>query len=178
MPTYATADQIINAAAQELGLPPVSLSSAANDATGFQMLGLLNALGDELVRMKDWQFLEQIMEFTGDGTTTTFPLPDDYGRQINQTQWATKDNRPMRGPDSASVWSWSQYGIVSVGVYYRYRIISTPLACAVCAWRGRLAAGPAHSARGRRRRKSPLAARRAAARALGVPAASEAPTGP
>jgi len=123
MPTYATADQIINAAAQELGLPPVSLSSAANDATGFQMLGLLNALGDELVRMKDWQFLEQIMEFTGDGTTTTFPLPDDYGRQINQTQWATKDNRPMRGPDSASVWSWSQYGIVSVGVYYRYRII-------------------------------------------------------
>jgi len=97
MPTYATADQIINAAAQELGLPPVSLSSAANDATGFQMLGLLNALGDELVRMKDWQFLEQIMEFTGDGTTTTFPLPDDYGRQINQTQWATKDNRLCGG---------------------------------------------------------------------------------
>jgi len=123
MPTYATAEEIINSAAQELGLPPVSLSSAAGDATGYQMLGLLNALGDELVRMKDWQFLEKVMNFVGDGVTNEFPLPGDYGRQINQTEWSTKDNRPMRGPDSPQVWAWSQYGIVSVGVFYRYRIL-------------------------------------------------------
>jgi len=119
----ATAIDIINAACHELGLPTVSLSGSTGDTLGSQSLSLLNALGQELVRVHDWQFLEQIMTFTGDGIVAEFALPDDFGRQVNQTQWATKDRRPMMGPDSAQVWSWSQYGIVSVGIYFRYRIL-------------------------------------------------------
>lgn len=123
MPNTATADKIINAACQELGLPPVSLNASANDAIGYQALGLLNALGDELARVHDWQFLEKVMTFTGDGVTDSFPMPEDFGRQVNQTQWSTSQSRPMMGPDSPQVWSWSQYGIVSVGVFFRYRIL-------------------------------------------------------
>lgn len=123
MPNTATADRIINAACQELGLPPVSLNASANDAIGYQALGLLNALGDELCRVQDWQFLERTMNFVGDGITSTFPLPDDYGRQVNQTEWSVSQQRPLMGPDSPQVWSWSQYGIVSVGVFFRYRIV-------------------------------------------------------
>ena len=128
MSNTATADRIINAACQELGLPPVSLNASANDAIGYQSLGLLNALGDELCRVQDWQFLEKAMTFTGDGVSTSFPLPADYGRQVNQTQWSTSQQRPMMGPDSPQVWSWSQYGIVSVGVFFRYRILDNEYA--------------------------------------------------
>lgn len=124
MPITASASDILTAATQELGLPSVSLSASSRDAIGYQSLGLMNALGDELVRVQDWQFLEKVMTFVGDGVTSVFPLPDDWGRQINQTQWATSDNRPLRGPDSPQMWSWNKYGIVSVGVFFRYRILN------------------------------------------------------
>jgi hypothetical protein len=124
MTTFATASDIINTALQELGMGVVSLEAAAADATGYQMLGLLNALGDELLRASDWQLLEKTMTFVGDGVTSEFPLPNDYGRQINQTEWAASDNRPLQGPVSPQVWSWNKYGIVSAGVYFQYRIIT------------------------------------------------------
>lgn len=117
-----SAGQIINDAAQELGLPPATFSSALADPTGYQMLGLLNSLGEELTRVHDWQQLLKTMEFTGDGADTQFPLPPDFGRQINQTQWDRSNTRPMQGPDSPQVWGWTQYGLVSVGVFFRYRI--------------------------------------------------------
>jgi len=119
----ATAIEIINAACHELGLPTVSLSGATGDTLGSQSLSLLNALGQELVRVHDWQFLEKTMGFVGDGIADQFDMPADFGRQVNQTQWAVNNRRPMMGPDSAQVWSWTQYGIVSVGVYFRYRIL-------------------------------------------------------
>jgi len=123
-----TAINIINAACHELGLPTVALNSATGDTLGTQMLALLNALGDELVRVHDWQFLEEVMTFAGDGVADRFPIPANFKRQVNQTQWSTKDKRPMQGPDSAQMWSWSQYGIVSVGVYFRYRILGNEYA--------------------------------------------------
>jgi len=122
MPTLATATYIINTACQELGLPPVSLNSADGDATGYQSLGMLNALGDELVKVKDWQFLMKEMGFVGDGVTESFPMPADFGRQVNQTEWNASAQRPMIGPVSPQVWAWQQFGIVAAGFFFRYRI--------------------------------------------------------
>jgi len=119
----ATAQEIINAANNELGLPAVAFNSTTGDTLSVQSLALLNALGQELVRAHDWQFLEKTMNFIGDGVVDVWDLPSDFGRQVNQTQWSTKDQRPMMGPDSPQVWAWSQYGIVSVGVWFRYRIV-------------------------------------------------------
>lgn len=122
--SHKTALQLVNAALQELGLPQVeTIESAPDDQTGWQTLGLINSLGNQLVTVHDWQFLEGIVELVGDGVTSQFDLPDDFGRMVNQTQWASKNKRPMYGPMSPQGWSWVQYGIVSVGVYYRYRII-------------------------------------------------------
>jgi hypothetical protein len=116
--------QLVNAGLQELGLPSVvTIASAPDDQTGWQSLGLINSLGNQLIAVHDWQDLEGIVEIECDGVSTTFPLPDDYGRMVNQTHWASKNKRPMYGPMSPQAWSWVQYGIVSVGVYYRYRII-------------------------------------------------------
>jgi hypothetical protein len=123
MSSYDTAQNIVNAALAELGLPAAQISANYTDPTGFQALALLQALCDDVVRVHDWQNLEKVMTFTGDGVTEEFALPADYGRQVNQTEWATSDQRPMMGPDSPQVWSWVQYGIVSVGVFFRYRIL-------------------------------------------------------
>lgn len=115
---------IVNQALQELGLPQVETTlSVFDDQTGFQALGLVNALGTQLVKVHDWQFLEKSVEFTGDGVATEFDMPDDFGRIVNQTQWSSTNRRPMVGPVSPQGWSWVKYGIVSVGVYYRYRIL-------------------------------------------------------
>ncbi len=128
MPNYSTATDIVNTAFQELGLGVVNLRAAAADASGYQALGLLNALGDELLRVHDWQNLEKVMNFVGDGVSESFPLPSNYGRQINQTEWATSDNRPLQGPVSPQVWSWNKYGIVAPGVYFQYRILDNEYA--------------------------------------------------
>src|SRR5690349_21235167 len=106
MPSYDTAQNIVNSALAELGMPPAQISTGYVDATGFQAISLLQALCDEIVRVHDWQNLEAVMNFVGDGVTAEFDLPANYGRQVNQTQWATSDNRPMMGPDSPQMWSW------------------------------------------------------------------------
>lgn len=119
-----TALELTNEALQEIGLPQAeTIVTAQDDQTGFQVLGLMNALGKQLLKAHDWQFLEGVVEITGDGVTNEFDLPADYGRMVNQTQWASSNKRPMYGPMTPQGWSWVQYGIVSVGVYFRYRII-------------------------------------------------------
>lgn len=119
---------IINQSLQELGLPSVvTIVSESTDRTAFQLAGLMNALGAQLVKAHDWQFLEKEAEFTGDGVKTEFDLPPDFGRQVNQTQWSSKNKRPMSGPLNAQGWSWINFGIVSVGVYYRYRILGNKM---------------------------------------------------
>lgn len=120
-----SAKDIANQSLQELGLPTVnSVMSELGDLTGFQLVGLENALGAQLVKAHDWQFLEKTLTIVADGTTSEFDMPSDFGRIVNQTQWSSKNRRPMYGPMTPQGWSWVQYGIVSVGVYYRYRIIN------------------------------------------------------
>jgi len=123
MPNYTTATDVVNTALQELGLGQVNLNSAALDQTGYQCIGLLNALGDDLLRVHDWQYHEKQMGFVGDGVSDTFPLPADFGRQVNQTEWSSSANRPMQGPVSPQTWAWDKFGIVAPGVYYQYRIL-------------------------------------------------------
>ena len=115
---------LVNKALQEIGLPQVpTVLSPQDDETGFQTLGVLNSLGSQLMRVHDWQFLERTQTYVCDGVINEFTLPGDWGRIVNQTQWASKNKRPMYGPMSPQGWSWVQFGIVSVGVYYRYRIL-------------------------------------------------------
>lgn len=123
-----TALQLVNNALQELGLPQAqTITQSLDDQTGFQCLGLLNSLGTQLFRAHDWHFLEQTASILGNGVDDSYPLPSDFGRIVNQTQWSSANKRPMSGPTSSQAWSWVQYGIVSVGIYYRYRIIGDRL---------------------------------------------------
>jgi len=123
MAILATAQQIVDRAHAELGLPSSTIGSSIQGQTTTQMLSLLNALGDDCVKVHDWQFLQFQQEYTGDGVQSEFDLPADFGRVVNQTVWAANDERPVSGPLNAQQWGWTKYGIVSTGIYYRYRIL-------------------------------------------------------
>ena len=124
----ATVQSIVDRACNELGLPTNSLDPGLIDQIGQQSLALVNALGDDILRAHDWQFLEATATFVGDGSTSEFDMPADFGRIVNQTTWSTTNRMPMDGPLTAQQWGWCQFGIVSVGLIYRYRILGNKLA--------------------------------------------------
>lgn len=123
----ATAQQIVDRASQELGLATSNLTAGLITQVGTQSLALLNSLGDDLVHDFDWQFLMKTATITGDGVSTSYPLPIDFGHTVNQTMWSSNNKMPMIGPQTPQQWGWLQFGIVSVGVYYRYRIVENSL---------------------------------------------------
>ena len=125
--TTATVQTIVDRACNELGLATSSLTSGLITQLGTQSVALLNSLGNDLVRAHDWQFLEATATFVGDGSTDEFVLPTDFGRIVNQTAWSSSTRLPMYGPLSSQQWGWISFGIVSVGVYYRYRILNNKL---------------------------------------------------
>lgn len=121
----ATAQVIADRACNELGLPTGSVEPSLADQIGTQLLAMMNALGDDLLRVHDWQEFESTATFTGDGSTSSFPLPADFGRIVNQTLWATSDRLPGVGPVSSETWGWLNYGIIGVSTaFYRYRILN------------------------------------------------------
>lgn len=123
MATRATVQYIIDGALAELGIQSGTVGAANQGQNVTQALALLQSLGRDAINVHDWQFLMNTANYTGDGTTTSFTMPNDFSRIVNQTEWALNNKRPMIGPLSPQQWGWTQYGIVSVGVYFRYRIL-------------------------------------------------------
>jgi len=123
MATRATVQVIIDRALGELGIQSGTVGVTNQEQNVAQALALLQSLGQDAVAVHDWQFLMETANYTGDSSTTAFPMPSDFGRIVNQTEWALNNKRPMIGPLSPQQWGWTQYGIVSVGVYFRYRIL-------------------------------------------------------
>ncbi len=63
---------------------------------------------------------------TGTGTALTFakdtfPVPSDFRKFINQTQWDRTNNWPMNGPVSPQEYQWAASGIVTIGPRERFR---------------------------------------------------------
>lgn len=125
MPVLKTAQEILNAANAELGLPAATFNGPPGDQTGRQASAMIQAIGDDLCRVHDWQFLESFYTFIGDGSTDAFALPTDFGRIVNQTLWATTDSQLVQGPVGPQTWGWLKYGLVSTdGTPYRYRVLN------------------------------------------------------
>lgn len=124
----ATAQTIADRACNELGLPTGSVEPSLANQLGTQILALMNSLGEDLIRVHDWQELQATATLTGDGVATSFAMPADFGRVVNQTFWASSDRLPGIGPVSAETWGWLNYGIVGVSTaFYRYRVLNDRL---------------------------------------------------
>lgn len=107
MARLKTVNQIINQAAIEVGLLPVTDPVASTEETFVQMEGLLNGAGLELINLHDWQNLIKTFAFTTlAGDTGTYDLPEDFDHMIDQTGWDRSNTVALGGPLSAQDWTY------------------------------------------------------------------------
>ncbi len=125
MARYATATDIINRVAVEIGLVPDTDPVGSTDVTFVQLTGLLNAAGQELVEMNAWQALRGVYEFTtADGDTGVYDLPSDFAYMIDQTGWDMSNTVPIGGPLSPQIWSYLLgRDLVSQTIYASFRLV-------------------------------------------------------
>jgi len=102
---YDTVNNIINRAAVEIGLTPVTDVFQASDPAFTTLRYQLDNLGQDLIYMYPWQRLKKDVSITTDDSVTTPPqnvgkyaLPDDFAYFVNQTGWDTTNDLPLYGP--------------------------------------------------------------------------------
>src|SRR5262245_12768788 len=127
MPLKRTAQEILDSANTELGLPLSQIGYLSNSQASKQALALMNGLVYDLARLHDWQFLMSVAHLVGDGVSDHFDLPPDYFRFVDQTMWNSSNMRRMYGPDLPQTWGWLKYGILGAGINYRYRVDNNKL---------------------------------------------------
>lgn len=113
----------VQESAKELGLPvPVTLQDPG-DTTAVQMLGLWNALGQELYEQYRWKELVGDFVFQTVENQSVYPLPADWAGPIDQTEWDRTNHWPLLGQKTPQEWQWLKSGIVSMGPRERYRYV-------------------------------------------------------
>ena len=125
MPRVYTANKIINSAALEVGLIPVTDPVASSSEEFVQLTGLLTAAGQELVLLHAWQALvKEYLITTTDQDTGTYDLPDDFSYMIDQTGWDKSNRVAIGGPLSAQDWSYLDgRDLVSQSIYASFRLM-------------------------------------------------------
>lgn len=107
MPRYKTANDIVNAVAIETGIGKDDNPYSSQNAVFIQLRGLLDAAGQELVELHDWQILEATYQkITSSSDSGTYDLPDDFSRMINQTGWDHTNDLPVGGPLTPQTWAY------------------------------------------------------------------------
>lgn len=131
MARLSTANDIINRVAVEVGLLKVSDPVASLDETFIQLVELLNAAGQEMVELHEWQVLRgKYAVLTGTtppadpSTPGTFDLPDDFSYMIDQTGWEHSNRVAIGGPLSAQDWTYLEgRDLISQSIYASFRLV-------------------------------------------------------
>jgi hypothetical protein len=104
---YNTINELVNRAAVEVGLTPVSDVFAANDPAFTQLTTLLTTCVQDLMELFNWQILVRSFNYvTGPAEQGSLDLPADFGYMIPQTGWERSENVPLIGPLSAQDWTY------------------------------------------------------------------------
>lgn len=137
MARQETANALINRAALEMGIAQVADPVGSDEQAFIQLVGLLNAVGQELVELHPWQTLRQVVDFTtatassdtqlGDGVTVglsgVYDLPDDFSYMIDQTHWDRTNSLPVGGPLSAQAWTYLEgRDLAGTTIYADFRL--------------------------------------------------------
>ncbi len=125
MARLSTANDIINRVAVEIGLSKVTDPLSSADEAFVQLSELLNAAGQELVELHQWQALVRVFELTTAlGDTGSYNLPDDFSYMIDQTGWDKSNRVAIGGPLSAQDWSYlAGCDLISQSIYASFRLV-------------------------------------------------------
>lgn len=121
---YSTVGDILNGAAVECGLAPLTDPFASTDPSFVQLRYLLTTCGRELIGAHQWQQLrrEASISVVASGAAE-FALEDDFDRFIDQTKWDRTNDEQVIGPLSAQDWQRFKGEPVDVAldyIYWRY----------------------------------------------------------
>jgi len=124
MARLSTAGDIINRVAVEVGLLKDPNPFASQDESFIQLSGLINAAGQELVELHDWQTLKKPFEVTTQaGDSGSYDLPADFDHMIDQTGWDRTNSVAIGGPLSSQDWSYLEgRDLVSQSIYASFRL--------------------------------------------------------
>lgn len=122
--TNIIASDILNRVAAEVGIAPVASPIESQDPFFVQLRYLLNTAGEELMQAYPWEQLTREHQIiTQDGDSGEYPLPEDFGYILNQTEWDRTNNVPMGGPLSPSEWTYLKgRDLTSNTLYASFRI--------------------------------------------------------
>lgn len=104
---FLTVNEVVNRAAVQVGLTPVTDVFSGVDPVFTQLTSLLTTGLQTLMEDHVWQILVREFQLTtGADETGEFPLPPDFGYMIDQTGWERSENVPLIGPLSAQDWTY------------------------------------------------------------------------
>lgn len=89
--------EIIRQTTAELGLPAPSTVIFNNDTLIIQLVGLCQALCEELAEGFDWQALTNTYSFDTTNGTAGYQTPDDFSRIVSETMWNGTSNLFISG---------------------------------------------------------------------------------
>lgn len=76
----------------------------------------------EGVRDKDYPQLKKHHSFTTGAADTQYPMPTDFYRMVEDTQWDNSSHWKLNGPDTDQMWNYYQFGIVAPTSRKRFRV--------------------------------------------------------
>lgn len=130
----STVLEIVQQAFDELGLyPRPTVAVLGSDALTTQVTALYTAAGQMLVKRRTWRWLLRQYTIIGayndpfypaDGVKMLYPLPNDYARPVNQTEWDQTNHWPLMGPMTPQQFQTLQSGIISAGPRIKFRLVN------------------------------------------------------
>lgn len=84
-------------------------------------MALMNAAGEELVKLYDWVWLTRTATITSVASQATYDRPAGWQREISDTAFNRTQKWPVREPVSPQEWEWLQAGYGLSPPYYRAR---------------------------------------------------------
>lgn len=98
---YQSVLESVQDACLQLGLGRPAGVYDSQDAHAQQMGSFINNLGQLLLDTYEWQQFKEDFSITGDGSTTVWPLPDNFNRILGNTGWSYALRRPVGVVDDA-----------------------------------------------------------------------------
>jgi hypothetical protein len=126
MARFDTAQQIINAAANECGLAAASGfdPTTSADPAFVQLTALCTSAGRELYGMHEWQMLNKTFtQVTHSVDSGLYNLPADFGYIIDGTGWDPTQLLPLGGPLTPQNWEYLvNTGLSKNTVYVSFKL--------------------------------------------------------
>lgn len=130
MAAPSSVKEIVQRACDELTLPRPTAVIGASDPQARQLLALLHQEGRYLmkggIKKHNWSFLRTLYTFPTVASTSTYAVPSDFDRMIDDTFWDQTNNTKVMGPDVPAVDRWRQQSVSgSVGIHKNFRVVGS-----------------------------------------------------